>query len=36
MNFWVVGADWDGVDQTPNFIENKMWKNGYTEPDPSH
>lgn len=31
MNFWVVGADWDGVDQTPNFIENKMWKNGYTD-----
>ncbi|WP_227544120.1 AAA family ATPase [Acinetobacter bereziniae] len=30
MNYWMLGADWDGDDQTPNFIEQGIWQNGYT------
>ena len=31
MNFWVAGADWDGEDQTAEFIEKGIWQNGYTD-----
>ena len=31
MNYWVVGADWDGVDKTEEFIEQGLWQNGYTD-----
>ena len=31
MNFWVAGADWDGEDKTPEFIEKGIWQNGYTD-----
>lgn len=31
MNFWVAGADWDGEDQTVEFIEKGIWQNGYTD-----
>lgn len=31
MDFWVAGADWDGEDQTAEFIEKGIWQNGYTD-----
>ena len=31
MNYWMLGADWDGDDQTSNFIEQGIWQNGYTD-----
>ena len=31
MNYWVAGADWDGKDKTPEFIESGIWQNGYTD-----
>ena len=31
MNFCVAGADWDGEDKTPEFIEKGIWQNGYTD-----
>lgn len=27
--YWVVGATWDGIDKSPEFIANGEWKNGY-------
>lgn len=31
MNCWVVGADWDGEDKTPEFLKNGIWENGYQD-----
>ena len=31
MNYWMLGADWDGDDQTQKFIEQGIWQNGYTD-----
>lgn len=31
MNFGVAGADWDGEDKTPEFIESGIWQNGYSD-----
>lgn len=31
MNYWVVGADWDGDDKTEEFISQGVWKNGYSD-----
>lgn len=31
MDCWVAGADWDGEDQTAEFIEKGIWQNGYTD-----
>lgn len=30
MNYWMLGADWDGDDQTQDFIDQGIWQNGYT------
>ncbi|MGV7240629.1 McrB family protein [Caballeronia sp. M23-90] len=29
--YWVVGADWDGVDMTPKFVAETRWENGYED-----
>ena len=29
--FWAVGADWDGQDMMPSFIEEQRWANGYDD-----
>lgn len=29
MNYWMLGADWGGNDQTQKFIEQGIWQNGY-------
>jgi hypothetical protein len=29
MNYWMLGADWDGDDQTQKFIEQGIWQNGF-------
>lgn len=31
MNYWMLGADWDGDDQTQKFLEESIWQNGYTD-----
>lgn len=31
MNYWMLGADWGGNDQTQKFIEQGIWQNGYTD-----
>lgn len=28
---WLVGASWDRVNKTDEFIENKIWQNGYDD-----
>jgi 5-methylcytosine-specific restriction protein B len=28
-NYWLVGADWDGDEQTKRFLDEGIWKNGY-------
>ena len=30
-NYWLVGAYWDGEDQTERFMEESIWQNGYEE-----
>jgi 5-methylcytosine-specific restriction protein B len=29
INYYVVGANWEGEDQTTSFVENSTWQNGY-------
>ncbi|HOG04991.1 MAG TPA: AAA family ATPase [Paludibacter sp.] len=29
--YYVLGAHWDGSDETERFIENGIWENGYTD-----
>lgn len=31
VNYWFVGAAWDEGDQTPRFLENGIWQNGYDD-----
>ena len=31
IDYWLVGAFWDGTDQTNRFIEVGVWENGYTD-----
>ena len=31
IDYWLVGAFWDGTDQTNRFIEVGIWENGYTD-----
>lgn len=31
VNYWFVGAAWDGVDQTERFLKEGVWQNGYDE-----
>ncbi len=30
-NYWLVGAYWDGDDQTQRFIDEGIWQNGYED-----
>jgi len=30
-NYWLVGATWDGVDKTDEFVQNGNWENGYND-----
>jgi len=30
-NYWLVGAYWDGEDQTERFMEEGIWQNGYED-----
>jgi 5-methylcytosine-specific restriction protein B len=31
MNYWFVGAVWEGVDQTERFLQDGIWQNGYED-----
>ncbi|MFT9018606.1 McrB family protein [Acetobacter malorum] len=31
INYWFVGASWEGDDQTDRFIDEGIWQNGYTD-----
>jgi 5-methylcytosine-specific restriction protein B len=31
VDYWLVGAFWDGTDQTSRFLEEGIWENGYTD-----
>jgi 5-methylcytosine-specific restriction enzyme B len=31
VNYWFVGAVWDGTDQTDRFLKDRIWQNGYDE-----
>jgi 5-methylcytosine-specific restriction protein B len=31
INYWFVGATWDGEDQTQSFLQEGIWQNGYDE-----
>lgn len=31
VNYWFVGAAWDGIDQTERFLEQGVWQNGYDD-----
>lgn len=31
VNYWFVGAAWDDGDQTPRFLSEDIWQNGYDE-----
>lgn len=33
MNYWVVGANWDGVDKTEEFISGGYWEMGWSDVD---
>ena len=30
VNYWLVGASWDGVDKTDEFVKENRWENGRT------
>ncbi len=36
VNYWFVGATWDGVDQTERFLKEGVWQNGYDEKFSNH
>ena len=29
--YWLLGASWDGVDKTPEFVADGRWENGYED-----
>ena len=31
MRYWLVGANWDGVDKTEEFVDAGIWMNGYED-----
>jgi len=31
VDYWLVGAFWDGIDQTKRFLEEGIWENGYVD-----
>jgi len=31
QSYWFVGASWDGADQTPRFVAEGIWENGYDD-----
>ncbi|GGH41601.1 5-methylcytosine-specific restriction enzyme B [Cribrihabitans marinus] len=36
VNYWFVGAAWDEGDQTPRFLEEGIWQNGYDDKFSEH
>jgi 5-methylcytosine-specific restriction protein B len=31
VRYWLVGANWDGKDKTPEFVDSGAWLNGYED-----
>lgn len=31
VNYWFVGAAWNEGDQTPRFLADRIWQNGYDD-----